>query len=279
MLLAHRIVTVLISPLGTALVLGLLAGLLAWWCQRQARRQAPQGRARLARRAVWLLGISALAWLTLWSTPGASQVLRRGLESQYPAVPVQALPSAEVIVVLGGGIAPPLLGVPPETRQANLNAAADRLWHAARVYQAGKAPKLLATGGMDEKVYAASEAEAMAQFLQALGVPRSAMLLEGRSRNTEQNAQFTMQLLREQNIQPRILLVTSALHMPRAMTIFQAYGFEATAVATDHEGSETTHWPWWQAWIPDADSLQGSARAMKEWVGRKVILMRGPVSR
>lgn len=240
-----KIAIALISPLGTALLLAVLALLLARW-----RRPA----------AAWWLGALAVAWLWTWSTPIASNTLRAALENSYPPQPAAALPQAQAIVVLGGGIRPPEL--PGDT--PDLSDAADRVWHAARLYRAGKAPLLVLSGGSDPAVSAASEAESMRQLLADLGVPDAAMQLEQRSRNTRQNAAYTAELLQPLGVQ-QILLVTSALHMPRAVRLFEAQGFEVLSAATDH-GARQRFEP--LDWLPDAGGLDGSARAMKEWVGR-----------
>jgi len=204
----------------------------------------------------------AVVWLGVWSLPVASFALRAGLENQYPPVPMESVPRVEAIVVLGGGIAPPALG----EAMPNLEARADRVWYAARLFKAGKAPLIVLSGGSDPQYSASSEAEAMRELLLEMGVDRQAMLLESRSRNTTENARFTAELLAEQEIGP-VLLVTSALHMPRAVALFEAEGIMVVPAATDHEVRPL---PGWRAWTPDAAALEGSGRAMKEWVGRWV---------
>lgn len=234
-----KLVAAAVSPLGTALVCACLALLLAW-----AKRQ----------RLAVLVGVAALSWLWLWSTPVASLWLRAQLESSYPPVPVAQLPSAPVAVVLGGAVAAPwgARSVP------DLGAAADRVWHAARIHHAGKAPLLLLSGGAHEG--GASEAQAMQLFLAALGVPASALLLEGQSRTTQQNAALTADVLKQRGV-TRVLLVTSALHMPRALASFEALGLQVVPAAVDHETiGPPPMWPW----LPDTGSLDGSGRAFKE---------------
>ncbi|MEE9274763.1 MAG: YdcF family protein, partial [bacterium] len=97
-----------------------------------------------------------------------------------------------------------------------------RTVRAAQLYHEGRAPLLLfSTGGT---TYAhLSEAAAMARFARSLGVPPKAILLEEKSRNTEENARFTAALLRERGI-ARILLVTDPIHMRRARDSFRAQG-------------------------------------------------------
>ena len=242
-----KLLIALISPLGTALVLGALALLLA-------RRQC--------KRANWLLGLLAWLWLGGWSLPVTSHYLRGWLEAPYPAVAPAQLPQAQAIAVLGGGIRPPEHG----QTLPDLNSAADRVWHAARLFHAGKAPLLVLSGGSNPAVSATSEAQAMRGLLTDLGVPDTALLLEAHSRNTRQNAQFTADLLRQRGVS-RILLVTSALHMPRAVPLFEAQGLTVIPAATDHEAR---HHFTATDWLPDASALDGSARAMKELVGRWV---------
>jgi len=242
-----KLAIALISPLGTALVLGVLALWLA-----SLRRL----------RLAWSLGALALIWLWVWSMPVASHALRGALEAQYPAVPMQSLPRAQAIVVLGGSVRPAkAVGQAPD-----LSAAADRAWHAARLFHAGKAPLLVLSGGSDPQVSATSEAMAMRVFLADLGVPVNAMLLEELSRNTRQNARFTAEILRPRGV-THIVLVTSALHMHRAVTLFEAQGFTVTPAATDHEARQRFSA---EDWLPDTGALDGSARALKEIVGRMV---------
>ena len=237
-----KLVTFLISPLGTALLAGMAA---CWWVWRGRHQRA------------WRWGLAALLWLWWWSTPWVSLGLRGAMESAYPPVPVVELPAAQAIVVLGGGIEVPQTGTP------DLNQAADRMWHAARLYKAGKAPVLILSGGLADAEGTMSEAASMQAFLRDMGVPDAAMLLEERSVNTRENAQYTAQLMRDKGMQS-LLLVTSALHMPRSVRLFEAQGLQVIPAATDHE---FITYPVWRSLLPDAQALDGSGRAFKEALG------------
>jgi uncharacterized SAM-binding protein YcdF (DUF218 family) len=103
----------------------------------------------------------------------------------------------------------------------------------------------------------------MRRLLSALGVPEHAMVLEEQSRNTRENARFSVALLRERNIDSMVL-VTSAPHMRRALGLFAAEGLQVFPAATDHEARRPAAW---QIWLPDTGALDGSGRAMKEWLG------------
>lgn len=106
----------------------------------------------------------------------------------------------------------------------------------------------------------------MRRFMVDLGVPGEAMVLEDRSRNTSQNAEYSAEILAEQGIR-RILLVTSAHHMPRAKRLFEAQGLKVVPVATDHEVLSR---PVWRRLLPDTIALDESSRAIKEIVAHLV---------
>jgi uncharacterized SAM-binding protein YcdF (DUF218 family) len=146
----------------------------------------------------------------------------------------------------------------------DLKAAGDRVWHAARLYRAGKAPLIVLSGGTVNPGEM-PEALAMRQFLGDLGVPASALLLESRSQTTTENAADTARLLQQRGIRT-ILLVTSALHMRRARGLFERAGLQVIPAPTDYE---VVHRPWRVLdVVPDTEALDGSARAIKEIVGR-----------
>lgn len=242
-----KVVTALISPLGTALMLGIIALVIA-----QINRP---------RLASGLAGL-AIFWLGIWSLPAVSNWLIESVEGQAVHGPVEEVPAAEAIVILGGGISPPTI----RNAMPDLGEAADRVWYGATLYRAGKAPLVVLTGGSDPEVSLMSEAEAMLVLLRDLGVPDSVIVLEDASRNTLQNAQLTAAILKERGIS-HILLVTSALHMSRALARFEAEGLIVTPAPTDFGSDEIEIW---RAWIPDSAALNGSANAMKEIVGRAV---------
>lgn len=246
MFLIEKSVALLLAPLGMALLLGVLAlvtGVVRW------------------RKLGWMLGCLAVAWLYIWSTPWLSIHARSAIEAAHPArlaVDVESVPTA---VVLGGGVASP---VPPARFMPDLGRSADRVWFAAQLFHAGKVERIVLCGAVDSRLGGLSEAESMRIFILDLGVPDAAIHLESTSINTRQNAVHVAHLLNEWGVD-RLLLVTSALHMPRARRQFEAQGLVVFPAATDHEAVDT-------AWdirklLPDSESLGGSGRAIKEWIG------------
>jgi uncharacterized SAM-binding protein YcdF (DUF218 family) len=131
-------------------------------------------------------------------------------------------------------------------------------------FHAGKVERIVLSGSVDSRIGGLSEAESMRIFIRDLGVPDAVIHLESTSINTRQNAEHVAHLLNEWGVD-RLLLVTSALHMPRAKRQFEAQGLAVFSAATDHEAVDT-------AWdlrklLPDSEALDGSGRAIKEWFG------------
>ena len=107
---------------------------------------------------------------------------------------------------------------------------AARLDHAARLYRKGRAARVLMTGGRSHED-GVSEAAAGAAYLQTLGVPAAAILIEDRSRTTRQNLANAAQVLGPDRTRP-VLIVSDPLHMRRAMAMAAAEGFTALPAPT-----------------------------------------------
>ena len=236
-------------PLGLSVLL-LATGTLAW------------NRLRVSR---WLC-VAAIFLLMIFSSSIVSWALSRSLENQYPDTGIDALSRAQAIVVLGGAIHM------PSSRHENsgLIDHSDRLLHALRLYRAGKAPVVVCSGGGRAGT---SEARVMGRLLQEWGVPAEAILLEEQSLSTLENALFSYPVLKTRGIR-HILLVTSAMHMPRAAAVFRKAGFEVSPAPADFR----TGWgerSGFFGWLPDAGYLMWSDRALKEWIGFLVYRLRG----
>ncbi|KQY52459.1 YdcF family protein [Lysobacter sp. Root494] len=209
------------------------------------------------RRTALALFALAFLWTATWSVPVVSDGLRSSLEDRHVVVPEASLPSADAIVVLGGASRYWWLqreDVDPWELGSSRLAAGARAWLSKR------APIVILTGGRGGRD--ASEAARMKTAIQRLGVPASVLVLEERSRNTEDNAINTARLAHPLGVR-RILLVTSALHMPRAMLLFERQGFEVTPVPVPEKGHRQT---WRERWLPSPSALWRSGRALKEYV-------------
>ncbi len=251
----EKLVGHLLLPLDAALAAGLLAIVLG-----------------LLKRPRAALAAGLASLVTLWaaSTPAVADALAGPLERRFPPLPVEESPRAEAIVVLGGALAPRL---PPRT-EAELVDASDRVLHAARLYQAGKAPLVVPSGG--ELPWSAApepEAAAMTALLVEWGVPRDAILPEPRGATTRENAVDTEKLLLARGVR-RVLLVTSSLHMPRAVAAFSVTRLTVIPSACDVsvvKGRSSSP----LRWIPAPDALALTHAALWERLGFLWYRLRG----
>jgi uncharacterized SAM-binding protein YcdF (DUF218 family) len=230
----------------------LLIGLLLLWFTRKQKT----GKAVVA---------FAGALLFLFSSPFFSTLLLTPLERRYP--PLFITPGAPIavglrdvkfIVVLGGGF------VPDASRPVELqldDASIARLVEGVRVSKLLSCCKLIVSGG-PEPDGAPLMAQAMAQLAQELGVNREDIMLDGQSRDTEEEARHISPVVGKQPF----ILVTEASHMPRALALFRKQGTDPIADPTDFRAGDGG------ALVPDrifpsAKVLLGSERAVYEYLG------------
>lgn len=227
-------------------------------------------RPRLATAATAL----ALAVLLAGGNRWIALELARSLE--WRNIPAAALPPAEAIVVLGGGLEPAL----PPRPWVELREPGTRILYAAKLYREGKAPLVIVSGGA-ARTGAPPEAANMAEILEFAGVPESAIVQETKSLNTYENAVYVRTILVARGIH-RILLVTSAIHMPRALLVFEHQGIEVLpapadfiATAQDIEESRDGIKAIAINLVPDAVSMEWSSQAIKEYLGLAVYRLIG----
>lgn len=152
------------------------------------------------------MGLLGWAWLA-------------GCGGSAPATAGQPLTGRDAIVVLGHR--PALKGQELEAETLA------RVEQGIALFRAGAAPKLLFAGG--ESTPGVIEADVMAAHAAAQGVPEHALLRERASRDTIENARYSVALMREQlrlERRPRVLLVTSDYHIERASRLLRCAGAE-----------------------------------------------------
>ncbi len=207
----------------------------------------------------------ALLWLLALSTPFVANALLRSLQS-FPALPATGeLPAADAIVVLsaeadatGAEYGAPTVG--PMTLQ--------RLRYGAALQRRTKLP-LLVSGGVAGRGLPSLASMMAATATQDFGVP--VKWQEDRSADTRENAEFSAAMLKTAGVQ-KVLLVTSAWHMPRSVAAFERAGLTPIAAPTgfcspvvDNLVKFTPHW----------HALRDSGLALHEWIGRFVYALRG----
>jgi uncharacterized SAM-binding protein YcdF (DUF218 family) len=185
------------------------------------------------------------------------------------------MPQADCILVLGGGIEPRL----PPRPTIEVGEAGDRVLYGAHLFRQGKAPLIVCTGGA--VLAPRAQAEDMAELLERIGVPKDAILKETKARNTRQHAVYLRPLFQERGFK-RILLVTSAMHMPRSMGVFKrgCPGIEFVPAPTDFWAPYPLEQdPWWYralaALLPSGKNLSDFSVAMHEYFGMAYYKLRG----
>jgi len=180
-------------------------------------------------RAGRALSLAALTVLLAAGVLPLGARLAAPLEARHPR-PDPPPARVDGIIVLGGYTDP---GAPCDAAELPLNDAAERLTEAlvlARRHP--QAVLVISGGGWALDAGGCSEAELTGRLLARLGFPAERLVLETRSRTTRENALFTARLVQRQPGSVW-LLVTSAVHMPRAVAAFEAVGFPVTPWPVD----------------------------------------------
>ncbi len=223
MFYASKLLAAFLQPLSWAAVLFLLA---LWWLPKRP----------LAGRRALLAGISlsaVIGWLPL---PDA---LLRRMENQY-AAPQDSLQPYVGMVVLGGAIDIPR-GAQDST-SFTLNSAAQRMTTPLALLRKYPHLLLLFSGGQSDTIAReTSVADAARDFYASMGAPADRLLYERAARNTYENAVLSAKVPGVDKTQ-RWLLVTSALHMPRSMALFQREGWNVTPYPVDYRTGSYTPW-------------------------------------
>ncbi|MFY0990693.1 YdcF family protein [Halomonas sp. C05BenzN] len=237
----------LLPPLVNAILT--LLGMLLW------------SRMRLLAGLLVLLGLGGLLAL---ATPVASHALRQGLEAPALTGPAP-LADAQAIVILGGGrdYRSPEFG----WGDAPANASWRRLAYGAHLHRESGLP-ILVSGGRVHDEHSAEASLMAAALREVFEVP--VLWMEGRSRNTSENARHSAEMLHGTGVE-RIALVSQAWHLPRAVAEFERNGFTVVPAPTEF-ASVPPEGP--SAWLPRAYHLHQSTQALHEWLGRGELALR-----
>ncbi|WP_075181189.1 envelope biogenesis factor ElyC [Pantoea sp. 1.19] len=238
-----KVIGSLLMPLPLLLILMALGLLLLWWSRWQ-------------KTAKTLVTLSWLLLLAVSLQPVADALLRP-IEQRYPtwrgggAVPY--------IVVLGGGYTWNADWAP----SANLiNNSLPRLTEGVRLWRANPGSKMIFTG-YASRHNPVSTAEAGSRVAQSLGVPQRDIIVLSSPRDTEEEAAAVATVVDNRPF----LLVTSASHLPRAMTFFQRQGLHPLPAPANQLAITSPLNPW-DKYTPGAQWLMHSERATYERLGR-----------
>lgn len=215
---------------------------------------------RWRRAALWMLwgGLVVLGLLGFRAMPDA---LLRPLENRYPVPTVEVIDRHMGIIVLGGAVGHPDSYV--AHGQAPLGEAAERMTVPVGLMRQHPGLDLVFSGGEGRLLTTGvTEAELAKAFYMQQGLDMARVWLEDGSRTTRENAQQVAKLLGERCQQPW-LLVTSAWHMPRSVSEFEAVGCQVTPYPVDFRTGASTPLTEYSL----AHSLLRWQTALHEWLG------------
>jgi uncharacterized SAM-binding protein YcdF (DUF218 family) len=260
--IAKKIVSQFLDPIFLGLVI-LVVGLFCLWATRKQRL----GKIMVTLGTIFLL---------LLSLSFMSAILLTPLEGRYPALlhPETIAwqggadaASPKWIVVLGGGqVSDPRIPVTSQISEPGLG----RLVEGVRLYKAIPGSKLLLSGGgVEDRM---PEAKVMGRIAVLLGVKPQDIMLEQDSRDTADQAAIIAKMVGAQ----KIILVTSAVHMPRAVALFKKQGLQPIPAPADFLVKETQGFgP--TKYFPQAGPMRQVEAAWHEYLGLAWAWLRGSI--
>jgi uncharacterized SAM-binding protein YcdF (DUF218 family) len=199
--------------------------------------------------------------LVICSMPIISSKMIAYLESDYELNQPSEIDTANAIVVLSGMVT-------TIKSKNGLNyewgGAVDRFFKGINLFNLDKAPTLIFTGGKLPWSIGIPEGEFLREEAIKLGIPKKDILLTENVENTDQEAKAIKKLLSLDD--PKVILVTSAFHMPRAQLVFEAAGISVIPFPVDFligTGKITL-----MIFIPSASSFASTNFFVREMIGR-----------
>ena len=239
MIFLHKILPLIVSPMFLVMVL------ITWGIIFRSR----------------IAGILAVSILIICSLPIFSNKLITSLEKEYILSDASNAKTADAIVILSGMVRTinGKNGLSYEWAEAS-----DRIFAGIELIKEKKAPIMILTGGKLPWSVGMPEGEYLRDVAIKYGVPNKNILLTENVENTDQEAKAVAKLLNKAS--PKIILVTSAFHMPRAQKVFEAAGIKIEPFAVDFlsgAGKYTI-----MNFIPSAEALNQTSFFIREHIGR-----------
>ena len=242
------------SVLIVALALGVFLMLRAW------RRGKRPSEARFACG----LTVTSLVVLYLASTPLVARWVAESLERQNPPVDPVTMPVADAIVVLGGSMYATV--GPDGTTLLYARHASDRFETAMQAFSAGRAPIIAFGGGGTGVPGTPTEGEWNRARAIARGAPTDRAIAGPVALYTSDESEGIARVLRERGVK-RIILCSSAVHLPRARMNYEKLGFEVTPLPSDFATRGAAEDWSWALLIPRGMALSQVDAGVKEWMG------------
>ena len=237
-----------------AVALGVFLMLRAW---RRGKRPSEA-------RFVCGLTVTSLVVLYLASTPLVARWVAESLERQNPPVDPVTMPVADAIVVLGGSMYATV--GPDGTTLLYARHASDRFETAMQAFSAGRAPIIAFGGGGTGVPGTPTEGEWNRARAIARGAPADRAIAGPVALYTSDESEGIARVLRERGVK-RIILCSSAMHLPRARMNYEKLGFEVTPLPSDFATRGAAEDWSWALLIPRGMALSQVDAGVKEWMG------------
>ena len=204
---------------------------------------------------------AGVAILVICSMPIVSGKMIAYLESDYELNRPSEIDTANAIVVLSGMVKTIKT---KDSLDYEWSEAVDRFFAGIDLFRLNKAPTLIFTRGKVPWSIGLPEGEFLREEAIKLGIPKKDILLTENVENTDQEAKAIKKLFSIDN--PKIILVTSAFHMPRAQLVFEAAGINVIPFPVDFKtGAEKLTF---MSFIPFAGSFASTNFFVREIIGR-----------
>ena len=244
MIFINKILPIIVSPLGLIIIL-LLFGIF--------------------RKKMWPLLI-ALILLIILSLPIVSRQLIKFLEQGYTLISPNNVDTADTVIVLSGMIR--------TIKQNNeiyyeFSDAVDRVFAGIELLKLNKTQKIILTRGKLPWSLGMPEGEFLAQFVKSQGINKNQVILTEVVQNTNDEAIAVSKILPKNS---KIILVTSAFHMPRAKTVFENQNLKVIPYAVDFRLGEKKMDV--LDFLPQANAFKDSSFYFREIIGRAYYSLR-----
>lgn len=239
MIYIHKVLSIILSPLFLVLTL-IIFGIY------------------FRSKKISFIGIIILIFFSL---PVVSNNLISLLEQDYSYKDISSIEQADAIVVLGGIVLP---NNKKNKISYEFRDTVDRIIAGINLHKENKAPFLILTRGQIPWVIGKPEGEVLKDFAIRFGILAKDIILTENVQNTEHEAKAIKKIFKDKN--KKIILVTSAFHMPRALKVFNAFEINTIPFPVDFK-----HLPNKLSiihFLPTASSFNDSSFVAREMLGR-----------
>ena len=239
MIYLHKLLPLIVSPLGLIVLLTVLG---------------------IAFRR-WIMIILSCFVLLGSALPVTAHLIWQGLEQRHPPKILDRLGSYDAVVVLSGMLS----GFKYQGTVRSEWADPDRFFAGIEVLKSGKASTLIFTRGLLPWDNLPAEGEVLKIKAIEMGVDETQIILSDNVSNTAEEALAVKELIEENGIN-KVLLITSSFHMPRAKLLFDRQGIDSDTFPVDFRATGRDFS--WLSFLPSASGFSKTSGGIREYISR-----------